>query len=121
MLTADERAAAVRRCYEECYWTPCWPSSILAVGLEDAGFAGGVYVPVAKGARKYQAIAVAVNQCEWVKLGDLICFDIGRGEELRTVRGEILYHITEQNVSSVDDNFWDAAERQTESGLWVAM
>lgn len=118
MLTADERQAAIRACYEETYWRPCWPSSIMAIPLFDEGFVGPVAVPAFRAAQRYQALVVATNECESVDVGDLICFDIGRGEELYTVSGECYYCITEANVSSVDDQFWER-EEQRASGLWV--
>lgn len=124
MLPLQAKLDALRRCEtEEVFWTPAHPRSILAIGLFDEGDSGGVFVPSSHARHKYQALVLAVNDCRYVQAGDLVVFDVGRGEELRTARGEIFFHITEPNVAGVDESFLaDAKEKiptQRPSGLWV--
>lgn len=117
---------ALETCSEEVFWTPAHAEGILCVPLTDEGMAGGVEVPGYKQRHKFQGLVVAVNKTEHVKVGDLINFDMGRGEEITTYLGESFFHITEKNVSAVDEEFSpepapvEPKEKQMPSGLWIA-
>lgn len=123
MLPLPELQSALEQCEVEVFWKPVHARAILAVPLWDEGMAGGVEVPSYKQRRKYQAIVVAVNETKTVEVGDLVCYDMGRGDEIVTYRGELFFHITERNVSAIDDEFGkpEATEKQLASGLWVSV
>jgi co-chaperonin GroES (HSP10) len=87
----------------------------------DEGDAGGVAVVAHKQRRAYQGLVVAVNGTKRVKVGDLISWDQGRGEEVTTLLGEKFFHLTESNAAAVDDEFGKPKEPTLlPSGLWIA-
>lgn len=121
MLAGNAREAAIRCCDQEAIWKPVHARGILAIALEDEGWSGGVEVPSYKQRHQYQALVVAQKECRYVREDDLVIFDIGRGEELRTVCGEVFFYITESNLAGYDETFWDSKPqpRQLASGLFL--
>jgi hypothetical protein len=126
VLTLAEAKTALTDCAREVCWKPAWPGQILCVPLSDEGLSGGVEVPAYKQRHIFQGLVVSVNKTRDVKVGDLINFDMGRGEAVTTYLGETLFHVAEDNASGVDDEFGkeppppEPTERQLPSGLWIA-
>ena len=120
MLKGDELHRRLAACEIEAMWTPVQPRTMLAMALEDEGYVGEIRVNAYKARNKYQAIVLATCECRWVQVADHVVFDIGHGEELRTLTGEIVYWLHENNVEGHDDRFWSQPEHVMPSGLWVA-
>ena len=131
MLPLADVRAALADCAREVRWTPAHAGAILCVPLTDEGASGGVTVPGYKQRHKFQGLAIAVNKTKDVRVGDLINFDMGRGEEITTYLGETYFAVTEDNASAIDEEFraeLEAAEAAAEapketllpSGLWIA-
>jgi len=131
VLPLSDLRSALADCAREVRWTPAHAGAILCVPLTDEGTSGGVTVPGYKQRHKFQGLVVAVNKTKDVVVGDLINFDMGRGEEIRTYAGETYFHVTEDNASGIDEEFrakLEAAEaaaaapkeQQLASGLWIA-
>lgn len=120
MLPLDKLEAALESCNTEAFWKPSYAEGILCVPLVDEGTAGGVDVPTYKARHKFQGLVVSVNKTKRVEVGDLICFDMGRSEEITTQLGETFFHITERNCAGRDEEFAKPPEPTLlPSGLWV--
>ena len=119
MLPLAKLETALKDCEREVYWRPVHAHGILAVPLVDEGFDGQTFVPAVGARHSYQAIVVSQKECDAVKERDVVCFDMGRSEEIVTLRGESFLYATEKNLSGVDDTFWPAQPTQRPSGLWV--
>lgn len=125
MLPLVKLDAALESCKEEAFWMPSYAGGVLAVPLLDEGVSGGVHIEGYKQRRAYQALVVAVNGTKHVKVGDLVCFDMGRTETLTTYRGEVYLHTTERLLSGVDEEFGKEPEpppgpTQLPSGIWIS-
>jgi len=124
VLSLDKLETALESCREEAYWKPSYAGGVLCVPLLDEGDSGGVEVVAHKQRRSYQGIVVAVNDTKRVEVGDLVCADQGRFEELRTALGEVFVHSTERMLSGVDEEFSKPPEpkepTKLPSGLWIA-
>lgn len=131
MLSLAEARAALKECEVEAFWKPAWPGQILCVPLSDEGTSGGIEVHAYRERHTYQGLVIAVNKTRDVQVGDLINFDMGRGEPITTYLGETYFHITEENASAVDEEWREALEeaqavadepkeKLLPSGLWVS-
>lgn len=121
MLSEEKLKVALADCSREVYWKPVHERAMLSIPLVDEGYVGGAFIPAAGARHKFQAIVLAANNCRSIEDGDLIWFDMGRGEELVTQAGETFFYITERDASAVNDEFWKAKEKEKQlaSGLWV--
>lgn len=122
MLSAEKLETALASCEQEVYWKPAHVRGILVVPLLDEGASGGVEVPSFRARHTFQGLVVAVHETRWVKVGDLINFDMGRGESVYTLLGESFFSITEKNCSAIDDELLaptQPKEQLLASGLWV--
>lgn len=119
MLPLAKLQTAIADCEREVTWKPSYAGGILAIPLLDEGDAGGVAVIAHKQRRAYQGIALAVNETKRVQPGDLVCFDQGRVEELRTMAGELFIHTTEPMLAGLDEEFRPKEPTLQASGLWV--
>ena len=122
MLPLAELQTALADCKREVYWRPAHAEGILCVPLSDEGMSGGVEVQAYKQRHKFQGLVVSVNKTKHTAVGDLIYFDMGRGEEITTYLGETFYHITERLASAVDEEFGkppEPTEKLLPSGLWI--
>ena len=119
MLKGDELRRLLAQCEVEAMWAPIQPRTMLAMALEDEGYVGEIRVNAYKARNKYQSLVLATCECKWVKPGDLVVFDLGRTEELRTVAGEIFYWANETGIEGMDENFWSQPEHKVASGLWI--
>jgi hypothetical protein len=117
-VTREEIDAKLASCEQWGRWTPTQPRSLLGLALHDEGYYGGIEIR-GVGRRKYQAIVIATNRCQWIEPGDVVAFDLGQSEELQTVNGQTFYWLTEEHCDGVDDEFFKPPEMHA-SGLWIA-
>ena len=121
MLSREATDAVLSQCSKWAKWKPIQPGTMLAIAMHDEGTIGGVFVPEYRARHKYQALVLATCECRWIKESDVVCFDIGVGEELNTVNGQTFVWLAEKNLGGLDEAFWQSrAPQQTASGLWTA-
>lgn len=70
---------------------------------------------------KMMGYVLTTRDCLEVEPGDIVMYDEGVTETLKTADGEMLAWLAERNVNAIDDELWPkpAPEVQTASGLFL--
>src|ERR1700722_7364644 len=103
----------------ETYWKPRHPQSMLVQPLDGSGFVEGIEVKEDSRRNKMCAYVLATRDCQEVEPGDIIFYEEGTAEMLKTSDGERYFWLTENNATAIDSEFWAKPkdEKKTESGL----
>lgn len=105
---------------DERRWKPRHRRTLIVAPLDGQGFdEHGLFVPEDDRRNRTIGYVLATNACVEIQPDDLIYFEEGAGEELKTASGEVICWLHETKATAVDEDLWPKpkAEEVTASGL----
>ena len=102
-------------------WKPRHPRTLLVSPLDSSGMKGGIEVQEDSRRNKMQGYVLTTKDCVEIEPGDIVMYEEGMAELLKTATGEELSWITEDNVTAIDDDLWPKPKPETQlaSGLYL--
>ena len=101
-------------------WKPRHKRTLLVAPLDGQGFdAHGIFVPESTARFRLIGYVLTTKDCTEVEPGDIVFFEEGAQEELKTSSGEMLCWLNETKCTAIDTDFWPKpkAEQVLSSGL----
>lgn len=97
------------------FWKPRHPRTMLVQPLDGSGFVEGIEIKEDSRRTKMCAYVLSTKDCQEIECGDIIFYEEGMAEMLKTSDGEQYFWLTESNATCVDPDFWQKPKDETKT------
>jgi co-chaperonin GroES (HSP10) len=88
---------------------------MLVQPLDGSGFVEGIEVKEDSRRNRTMAYVLSTKECSEVEAGDIVFFEEGTAEMLKTSDGEQYWWLTENNVTAIDTDIWSKPREETKT------